>query len=765
MIKICILTLSLILSLGYCSAQGNIKGITFNSGSASKKTDKDIRAFKTANPEPKNFIPKLRPKGIVNPPSINNPEAKAVSIFGSMVTTATQHALTTVATAPAQTLWSNFLTIWGNYGTAKTGRESPYTPPDNCGDVGFTQVVATANCRLKVFSKPSVTGRAVTTATGTSTTPLAALVNLDLNAFFSNSNLGITAISDPHVRFDRLSGRWFVVAIDITHGTNNYCCVAVSVGPVITGAASFTIFYFNVSQTGGSAMDFFDYPTLGVDKNYLYIGGNMFTSGNKYSGSNIWVVNKAKLMAGTLTVTGFPYSITKTDMYTPQGVHNDDTTITNGFLIGASQTILSKLIIKKVIYGTMPALSADLGLSTSVTASPSTVPTLGGIAIDGGDNRLNAAMIKRNLIAGTSSLWVAQGTLLTQGGIGSNTGDRDGALWMEIGNLSGTPFILQSANLYDGVNAKASATYYIFPTIATSGQGHSLLGFTASGPAKYAQASATGRFRTDSAGTLKVPIDFTNTTSSYHTATYRWGDFTQTVVDPSDNMTMWTFSEYAPAANAWGVRAAQYKAPAPATPSIAHLNACATGLITINGTSTNNSEFFDPGAGYPNRLNVTVTGASTIDVANITFVNPTQITASFKTASAVAGTYTLTIINPDGQKSSTTFSIGSGCRVITENPSITRLIDNKEYQNALTKVYPNPAASILHFELASNTNQKVLVELFDMSGQKVLSQQQQITKGLNRKQLAIHLLGKGTYYLQITDEQNEVIGKVAVVKK
>ena len=65
------------------------------------------------------------------------------------------------------------------------------------------------------------------------------------NNFFSNSSLGITGISDPHVRFDRLSGRWFVVAIDVDHNTNNYCCIAVSDGPTVTSNSSFKIYYFN----------------------------------------------------------------------------------------------------------------------------------------------------------------------------------------------------------------------------------------------------------------------------------------------------------------------------------------------------------------------------------------------------------------------------------------------------------------------------------------------------------------------------------------
>jgi hypothetical protein len=128
-------------------------------------------------------------------------------------------------------------------------------------------------------------------------------------------------------------------------------------------------------------------------------------------------------------------------------------------------------------------------------------------------------------------------------------------------------------------------------------------------------------------------------------------------------MTMWTFQQYAQGLNNWGTRAIQIKAPPPpAVFTLTPAPSCGTNTITIDGTSVNNSEFFDPGAGYLNRLGVAVTGPSAVTVNNITFVSPTQITADFALPSgAVAGTYTVTVTNPDGQTTSTTFNLGSTC--------------------------------------------------------------------------------------------------------
>ena len=52
-----------------------------------------------------------------------------------------------------------------------------------------------------------------------------------------------------------------------------------------------------------------------------------------------------------------------------------------------------------------------------------------------------------------------------------------------------------------------------------------------------------------------------------------------------------------------------------------------------------------------------------------------------------------------------------------------------------------------------------------MAGQKVLQQNHQVARGINNKQISIAKLSKADYYLQVTDAQNNVIGKVKVVKE
>ncbi len=761
---------TLITSLSFSQTGGELTGTTVTGIKGISRTLGESINNQSKNHVPDNVILPVRPEPRAPDPTMQNPDAKSVSKYGTLVTSS---GTTTTTSSPTQATTSNFLAIWGSYATV-SGRESPYTPPDNCGDVGATQIIATANCRMKVFSKPSVTGTPSATPTGTSTATLTAVLNVDLNTFFSNSALGISGISDPHVRYDRLSGRWFIVAIDISHNTNNYCCVAVSPAGDLTASSVFKIYYFNVSGTGGSSQDFYDYPTLGVDKYSLYIGGNMFKAGRNFSGCNMWVVNKANLISSTpsLTVTSFPHGITSTNMYTPQGVHNDNVNATNGYFVGASQTVYSKLVIRRVLYNSSgtPTLSADISLTTPTTYTPKTVPTLGGVAIDGGDRRLYAAMIKKNKITGTANLWVAQGTLLNSSGIGGSSGDRDGALWMEIGNLSATPAILQSATMYDGVNTSSSATNYTYPTIALSGQGHNIMGFTSAGAAKYAQAGAAGRFRTDAVATLQSPVDFTNTTSSYNPGANRWGDYTQTVVDPVDDMTMWTFSEYVPTTNAWGVRSAQFKAPPPATPSLATKPCYGTTTVTINGTSTNNSEFLDPGSDAPlpavqySHVRVFVS-PNNITVSNVKFVDPTHITADFTIPSGtIASTqYTVTVTNPDGQTASCQFTFVGDCTSPAITSAARSSISDASLAMARPNVYPNPTSSIITIQISSKEQQNATLEVYDFTGRKIKAETISLISGVNNKQLSLAGFVSGIYTVQIKDAHN-ITQKVKVIK-
>jgi hypothetical protein len=590
---------------------------------------------------------------------------------------------------PTQQIWSNFM--GSDFSSAGGG-----WPPDNNGDVGPTQLLLIQNYRVKVYPKPSVTAPAVTTPNGATTTLLASpVLDISLNNFFRTAIAGVNT-TDPHVRYDRLSGRWFIVAMSTNEATNNRLLFAVSSAATITPTSasavgtSFTFFSTSISAFAGDAGRFLDYPTLGVDRFSLYIGANIFSnSSGSFVQTSGYVVNKADMLAGALTITPFSGIGTTTtglgtDMRTPQGVHNDDPAATEGFIVGSS-AFFSQLIIRRITYsGTTPILQPQVALAVATTRSPIKQPALGSSAgLDASNTRLFAAMIMKNKIDNTFSLWTAHNIGVTAAGVSSTTtanNDRNGSRWYEIRDFaSATPTVAQFGTHYN--DAAASPRGFWFPSIAMSGQGHAILATSSSSPADRIDINIAGRYRTTVSGDLEDSLYATVSTSDYNPfngATFvdRWGDYSQVVVDPVDNMTMWAFHQYTNTTNSYGVRAVQLKAPRPPSFTVTSStgNFCGTLVnVTLTGIVTNNREFFDPGAdaGGPgfNRLAVTVSGGTpltSIPTTNINFVSPTQVNFRMNTVAALApaGTYVVTVTNPDGQTSTSTFELTGPCTSI-----------------------------------------------------------------------------------------------------
>src|SRR5262249_52279029 len=123
-------------------------------------------------------------------------------------------------------------------------------------------------------------------------------LNLDTDVFFNSvmtTGVALNFTSDPRIRYDRQSGRWFLIMIDVPSVTfvgdqPNRVMVAVSNTSTITSTSNFTFFFFSA---GGGL--FADYPTLGIDNNALYIGANMFVPAGSFQQTNGYVVRKSSI--------------------------------------------------------------------------------------------------------------------------------------------------------------------------------------------------------------------------------------------------------------------------------------------------------------------------------------------------------------------------------------------------------------------------------------------------------------------------------------
>ena len=543
-------------------------------------------------------------------------------------------------------------------------------PPDVMGMVGSTQFIVAINGRIRSFNK--TTGAAD------------GVLNADMDVFFSTvmSTQSGTFTSDPRIRYDRITGRWFVIIIDVPAGTGtiaNRLLIAVSNTSTIAGGTVWTYFYFvpNASQ-------FADYPTLGIDKNALYIGFNMFTLSGSYAGTIGYVVKKSSILAsGPIVATSLGTFATSSGVgpFTPQGIDNFDTTATEGYFIGCDNASYGLLQIRRVSNpGGTPTVSGNLSITVPTTDASITVPHLGNTGgssgyLDALDDRLFAAVIRNG------RLWTSHNISVNSSGVASS-GDRNGSRWYEIGTLTTTPALIQSGTVYD--NSSNVRNYWI-PSVNISGQGHIAMGFSTAGTNERINGGTIGRLATDVTGTMQTPVLYTSSSTAYNPAsdpgdaTYgrRWGDYSYTSVDPNDDMTMWTIQEYCSSTDNWGVQVVKLIAPPPATaastsPSSVNTNTSNIN-VTITGTSSSGSGFFDPGPVFSNRLAATVNGGG-LTVNSVTFTDATHLTINISVAAgATPGARTITVTNPDGQSATSATGIltinNVSCPTITMAPT------------------------------------------------------------------------------------------------
>lgn len=545
----------------------------------------------------------------------------------------------------------------GTTWTAATLANTGAFPPDTMGAVGPTQFFLTINGRVRTFNK--TTGAAD------------GVLNADTDVFFSSvmTPVGVGGVdsnftSDPHVFYDRVTKRWFMVIIDVPNVGEHVNRILLAVSDaasngVLSVSTVWSFFFIPV------ASDFADYPTLGVDTNALYIGTNMFTadSDGTFVNTNAYVVRKSSLLNGGpivfTTFTGLIDTIVGDAIdgpFTPQGVANFDASSTTGYLIGVSSAFFGELILRRVSDpGGSPSISANIPINVNSTALPVNVPHLGNNngnsgKLDALDDRLFAAMMRNG------QLWTAHNIGVASTGIASDAASRDAIRWYQLGNLTGSPTLTQSGTVFDA-SASNPLSMWI-PTIAVSGQGHAAIGCSIAGAAFHVNCATMGRLAGDAGGTMQPPVIYTNSQSAYNPVKdpggadgRRWGDYSYVSVDPTDDMTMYTVQEFSTdAATTYGCCVARLLAPPPSTPTSSSPNLIQSNTgnttITVSASSSNGAAFFDPGASFPNHIHATISGVTVNDVF---IVNATTVDIGINTTGAIPGLKNITVTNPDGQ--------------------------------------------------------------------------------------------------------------------
>ena len=329
-------------------AQQSEKSVTIVGNSAVSESVSDIMARQILGAQNPRSVESEKEKEYPDRHNLpQNPNSPEVSKYSSNLKISnTPNQVTSTATI------SKGLSFTG--GTLAGGGSYP---PDNMGSVGPTQYIVAINSIITSYNKTTGVADGV--------------LHITTDNFFASvmSTASGTFTSDPHIRYDRLSNRWIIVIIDVPAGTGstaNRVLIGVSTDGTITASTVFKFFYY---QNSGN---FIDYPTLGIDQNAIYIGGNLFNlAGTAFLGTIGLVVQKSSIMgSGPMVSTKFSLGGASTGLYTPQGVDNlYDLTATEGYFIGVDNALEGQLDLIRVINpeSTTPSISSAIIITVPTT--------------------------------------------------------------------------------------------------------------------------------------------------------------------------------------------------------------------------------------------------------------------------------------------------------------------------------------------------------------------------------------------------------------
>ena len=397
-----------------------------------------------------------------------------------------------------------------------------FIPPDSYGAVGPNHIMTTVNSQVRITDK-----------TGNTQYSIVALSNF-WSAAFSVS----TVVCDPKIAYDPYNNRWIFISLNGDSAAVASIFIGVSQTNDPTG--SWNLFKVMVNVSG----DWMDFPNLGFNKNWIVVSGNLFSNAGTFQAAKVWAFNKANLYSNTsasfTTFTNLPndFCLTAARTY--------DATMNDLFMLESFNGPVGQIKMFKVSGTAASPTFSTVGTYTSSThwasgfsatnAGPQTGTTN---KINCGDDRFSTVIYRGGY------LWTAHNAFLP-----SSSPTRCSAQWLQmdtVGNFTQNGLIDDAT----GVN------YYIYPSIAVNVNNDAVCGFTNLSSSIHPSSGYCFRSHNDAVNTFETPYIFKSGLNTYFKtfggSSNRWGDYSGTMVDPSNDSTFWTIQEYSEAAaNTWG---------------------------------------------------------------------------------------------------------------------------------------------------------------------------------------------------------------------
>jgi hypothetical protein len=145
--------------------------------------------------------------------------------------------------------------------------------------------------------------------------------------------------------------------------------------------------------------------------------------------------------------------------------------------------------------------------------------------------------------------------------------------------------------------------HYFMPSITANANNNVVLGFTGSSTGQFAACYVSGRLSTDPPNDTATPQLLKAGEQHYSDGgnPSRWGDYSLTSIDPTDDTTFWTIQEYARIGNTWGTWIGELQYSGGCPPPTVYCTAKVNSLFCVPAIAFNGS----PSASNPTPFNIT----------------------------------------------------------------------------------------------------------------------------------------------------------------
>ena len=390
-------------------------------------------------------------------------------------------------------------------------------PPDTQGAVGPNHLMTVLNTQVRIQTRTGV---------------VLSTVSLD----FFWASVGSPSAFDPRIRYDPYGGRWIFVA-----GANgNSTASAVLIGVSQTSDPTGVWNLFSVDADASNAT-WADFPSVGFNKDWIVVSTNMFTVGASSSSmqSNIWVFAKASLYNNSGPPSAPFRLFTDAASSTLVPALTYDATLATQYLVDVWNSSSGTLRIS-TITGAVGAETYTAGASFPTATSANAWAVTGpdapqlGLAqpIETGDRRMQSCSYRN------ASLWCVHHIFLP-----AANPIRTAVQWWQLTTAGA---VQQRGRIDDA----SGATFYAYPSIAVNANSDVLIGYSRFSASQYASGNYSFRQSCNAANTLQSDTVLKAGEGPYYkigmtSQKNRWGDYSSTVVDPANDLDMWTIQEYA----------------------------------------------------------------------------------------------------------------------------------------------------------------------------------------------------------------------------